>query len=180
MAEADLSLVCERYADVFGASIQPSHRAYFSQNDKNRTLAMLGYTRARDSELFLERYLDAPVEQHIARAFGCNPGRDRIVELGNLAACDGNALVRLWGRAANDLGSEMEFAVATLTAPLRAMFRRIGLPIRVLAPATFACASAESWGSYYDHDPQVCAGRITEGQQAIDRFLARRQRENAA
>lgn len=173
-------LVREAYSRAFGAKIDPSAHQFLSETRSEGPLAVLGYTRAGAEPLFLERYLDWPVEALVSAAFGCAVPRDQIVELGNLAACNGWAAIKLWSRAANDLGADTEFAVATLTAPLRTMFVRIGLPVAVLAPALPSPADRARWGSYYDADPQVCAGRIAAGQQAIARFFANRRTGAAA
>jgi len=178
----EFALASRRYREIFGARLNPIHRCYFSQPGAGEPTAVLGYTRAGEQPLFLERYLDVPVETAVGEALGRDIVRDQIVELGNFAASNAMAMIALWGEAANDLGGSAEVAVATLTAPLREMFRRIGLPIRVLAPAQVerAGAPAEDWGHYYSRDPMVCAGLIVEGQAAISRFLARRNAEKAA
>ncbi|PEQ12327.1 hypothetical protein B2G71_12575 [Novosphingobium sp. PC22D] len=178
--DLDRKLVRDRYAGIFGAAVEPHFREFLSRSGSEGPTAVLGYARAGAEPLFLERYLDEPVERLVGAAFGRPIARDQIVELGNLAACNGWALVRLWGEAANDLGGAMEFAVATLTAPLRDMFRRMGIPVMPLARATADRAGSAGWGDYYQTDPLVCAGRIAEGQAAILRFLAGRRARAAA
>src|SRR5690606_10001656 len=51
-----------------------------------RPLAALGWRSAAEEGLFLERYLDAPIEREIGRLAGQAVPRNRIVEVGNLAA----------------------------------------------------------------------------------------------
>lgn len=180
MTDPQRQLVRETYSRAFGARIDPASHHFLAENRAEGPLAVLGYTRAGPEPLFLERYLDQPVEAVVGAVFGCTVPREQVVELGNLAACNGWAAVRLWSRAANDLGAEMEFAVATLTAPLRAMFARIGLPVTALAIARPGPDEAARWGSYYEGDPQVCVGRIAAGQDAIARFFANRRTGVAA
>ncbi|WP_240197828.1 thermostable hemolysin [Novosphingobium sp. P6W] len=46
----------------------------------------------------------------------------------------------------------------------------------MLGPARAEQADEHAaWGRYYESDPQVCAGFIAQGQDAIARFLARRE-----
>ena len=181
-AVAEISLIPRKYHDAFGARMALCFSAFMHCGSSGDSGAALGYERAGEAPLFLEAYLDEPVEQAVSRAFGKHVARDRIVEIGNFAADNSLTMVELWGSAANDLGGSSEIAVATLTAPLRRMFGRIGLPIHVLAPALphrlghMAC----DWGSYYAFDPQVCAGNIAEGHRALTTFLQRRQRVAAA
>ncbi len=177
-----IALITARYHDVFGASLTPCFSSYLSADRPGSMGAALGYRRAGEQPLFLEAYLDRPVERLVSEALGRNVERNAIVEIGNFAAGNAMAMIELWGAAANDLGSASEVAVATLTAPLRRMFARIGIPLHVLAPASLARIGADTgvWGRYYDNDPQVCAGLIAQGQAAIARFLEPRQRKAAA
>ncbi|MFD2579176.1 hypothetical protein ACFSTD_12465 [Novosphingobium colocasiae] len=71
--------------------------------------------------------------------------------------------------------------MATLTAPLRRMFTRMG-GAAACAGTGDCCAGQRSGGvggRYYDADPMVCAGLIAEGQRAIAGHLAARRRAAA-
>ena len=175
-------LICRKYRDTFGAAMQPAFASWHGAETEGRAAAALGYRRAGAEPLFLEAYLDAPVEQVVGAALGKPVAREAIVEIGNFASDNAMAMIDLWGAAANDLGGVSEVAVATLTAPLRRMFARIGLPVTVIAPARAERlgAGSQAWGSYYDLDPQVCMGVIADGQRAIGAFLARRKIRKAA
>lgn len=169
-------LIAHRYREVFGATVRPGFSDYLGQAS-----AALGYRRATAAPLFLEAYLEEPVESAASRALGREVCREAIVEIGNFAAQNALAMIELWGAAANDLGGSSEVAVATLTAPLRRMFGRIGMPIVELAPADPAQVGAgPEWGSYYASDPKVCAGLIVAGQQALAAFQRRRSARAAA
>jgi len=170
-------LIRRRYNEAHGANPGLGYRCTLHVGREDEARAALGYRRADDTPLFLEAYLDLPVEQLLGATFGRPVARQDVIEIGNLASEDAFAMVALWGQAANDLGAMGEIAVATLTAPLRRMFARMGVPLKVLAPALATrVADSAAWGRYYDTDPRVCAGVIAEGQAAIARFLARRER----
>ncbi|HTM97059.1 MAG TPA: thermostable hemolysin [Croceibacterium sp.] len=175
------SLVRRTYQDKFGASISPAFTRYLSQGGE-RAQAVLGFRRAGDGPLFLEAYLDRPIQLEVEQAFGRPIARDAIVEIGNFAATNAMAMVELWGAAANDLGNRNEVAVATLTAQLRHAFSRIGIPIAVIAAAEphRLGEASRTWGRYYQADPRVCAGIIAQGQEAIGAFLARRASRKVA
>lgn len=177
---SEAGLVQRRFLEIHGARIVPSFASYRQVARAEVPRAALGYRRAETEPLFLERYLDAPVERLVSNALGRPVQRNHIIEIGNLAADDAFAMIELWGSVANDLGADCEVAVATLTAPLRAMFTRIGVPLSVLAPASASRADDQGiWGRYYEGDPWVCAGLISQGQSAISAFLARRGRRAA-
>lgn len=175
-------LICRKYREVFGASIQPLFASWQGAQTEGRTTAALGYHRAGSDPLFLEAYLDRAIEDLVSERLGRAIERSAIVEIGNFASDSALAMVELWGAAANDLGGLSEVAVATLTVPLRRMFARIGLPITVIAPALpdRLGAGSANWGSYYALDPQVCMGVIADGQRAIGAFRSRRKTSKAA
>lgn len=180
--DATFQLITRRYHEVHGACLPRTFDSFISGARDSSATAALGYRSARHGRLYLERYLEVDVEVAVSSALGFEVAREDIVELGNLAAANGMAMVELWAQAANDLGSASQVAVATLTAPLRAMFTRIGLPLVELAPALPDAVedAAEHWGTYYDSDPRVCVGLIAEGQQAIARYFAPRCARRAA
>jgi hypothetical protein len=176
------SMIRRSYRRAFGATLDPGFAQYLLYGEEPEHGAALGFTRAGSGPLFLERYLDAPIEMLASAALVRPVPRDRIVEIGNFAAADAAVVVELWGRTANDLADSSEIAAATLTLPLRRMFARLGVPIHVLAPADPARlgADARTWGSYYELDPQVCIGEIAAGQRAISALLDRRRHRREA
>lgn len=127
--------------------------------------AAVGYADAAAGQLFLEQYLDAPVEQVLGQALRRRLPRGRIVEVGNFAAARAGVARRIIPALAarlRDLG--FEFAVFTATRELRNAFLRLKLWPLVLAPADPARlrAGAAAWGSYYAHAPKVMGGRIAD------------------
>ena len=158
-----------RKGDVL-AFVEPSIASLERANRQSELAAL-------DAQLAIARSKAARYEQ----LDGAVPRKD-IIEDGNFAAETAIAMIELWGAAANDLAGRSAIAVATLTAPLRRIFTRIGVPIVEIAPARPEAlgAAAAEWGRYYETDPRVCAGIIREGQAAISAFLARRNRREAA
>jgi hypothetical protein len=112
---------------------------------------------------------------------GTPVARNRIVEIGSLAATSGLAMLDLWLDAAQRLGKEADIGVAVLTVQLRRMFARLGIVVHELAPARQACvgSAGELWGTYYANDPVVCAGSLQQGRQRLEHFTARRRAELA-
>ena len=160
-------------ADIFhrhyGARVSSFAPNLMLLEDAGRTVAAAGWRCAGDDRLFLETYLDAPIETAVAQLAGQAVRRDAIVEVGNLAAdrAGGSVDVILTlARHLDRLG--YEWVVFTATQELIGIFRRLGLPPLALAsadPARLGAAAAD-WGSYYANQPVVVAGRI---RQALDR-----------
>jgi Thermostable hemolysin len=175
-----LALMSRKYEEAFQATPDLNYPQLRAQKCNGKASAALGYRRADAGPLFLEAYLDAPVETVLSASLGREILRHDIVEIGNLASDNAPAMVALWAKTANDLGDNTEIAVAVLTAPLRAMFRRLGVPLHEIAPACAdRIADAAHWGDYYRQDPVICAGVIAEGQARLTRFAARLERRCA-
>ena len=158
------------------AKINPSFLQWRSINAPDgKPLAVLGYRYATDGPLFLESYLDQPIEELLLDSLGRSIAREEIVEIGCLAAVPSAALIRLWHETAELLGKDHAVAVATLTEPLRRGFARVGLPLVQIAPASAdrVGGGAEDWGRYYHQAPWVCAGLIAEGADALARYAER-------
>lgn len=176
-----IALMKSRYAAQHQAEPRITYRNLLSQAAGESVGAALGYRRAHAEPLFLETYLDRPVEQVLAAALDLPVSRGDVVEIGNLASCNAPAMVALWARTANDLGDSAEIAVAVLTAPLRRMFGRLGVNLIELAKADPARVADDGsdWGRYYELEPMVCAGLIADGQRQLSRFAARIERAAA-
>lgn len=176
MSEAVRAFVADRYAARHGARPRMDYGAWHvvrARSDK--PIAALAVRRAADETLFLETYLEGPIEMAVSNAFGRPVERSDIVEIGCLAAAPTPAMLKLWGETAISLSQRHSIAVATLTLPLRSMFARVGLPFVELAkadPARLRGAARHDWGGYYETRPIVCAGDIVAGAAALQAFAA--------
>jgi len=131
--------------------------------------ASAGYAAAGVQTLFLEQYLDQPIESALAAALRRPIARTGIVEVGNLAAISAGmarTIIPQLARHLHRLG--YIWVVFTATRALRNSFHRLGLrplPLTRADPARLADGGA-SWGTYYDQDPVVMAGKIALGVHA--------------
>jgi len=142
-------------------------------------VAALGYSLAGAAPLFLEHYLDAPIEVEIGARLGRPVARPEIVEVGNLAALHpGAARALIVGTTTllHELG--MHFVTFTATTSLLNSFGRLQLRPQVLALADPARlpGGADQWGRYYDTHPQVMFGDIHHGYSELARLAARFRR----
>ena len=150
-----------RFAAAYGARVTHFSRHLVGMRDPSRRWhASAGYTPARDGPLFLESYLVEPIERILAHRCDGPVARDRVVEVGNLAATSagmGLELVAATVRHLHDAG--YAWVVFTATRELRNLFSRLGVPLISIATADPARLSdrGASWGRYYAHDPHVMA-----------------------
>lgn len=171
------AMIRHTYARTYGGDIAITHPMLMSLRDADdRILAGVGFRPAGTAPLFLETYLDQPVESLIPD----HTGRSRIVEIGNLAAAEAGASYLLFMALAAYLhGRGFEKAVVTATRPLRRLFRHIGFDALELGRATpdRVGPAASAWGSYYANDPRVICGNVAFGADCLDRFLTGDARE---
>jgi hypothetical protein len=139
--------------------------------------AVAGVGPARDNTLFLEQYLDKPVEQAIAAAFMTPVDRDQVVEIGNLAAnMPGLAysLFAILATAISDAG--YKWVACTATPQVAAMLAKMNFSAEPLCdadPSKLTSGSAD-WGDYYASRPRVMAGdvQLAAAQARSDRNIA--------
>jgi len=139
--------------------------------------AVVGVGPARDNALFLEQYLDKPVEQAVAAAFMTPVDRDQVVEIGNLAANVPGLAYSLFAILATVLSEAgYKWVVCTATPQVAAMLAKMNFSAQPLCdadPSKLASGSAD-WGDYYSSRPRVMAGdvHLAAAQARSDRDIA--------
>ena len=161
------------FARVYGARLHHfCHMLAGHRAADGAWAAALGYTPAADGGLFLEQYLDQPVECAIAAHAGQPIARADVVEVGNLAATDAGAGRKLIVAMTRHLHLQgLVWVTFTATRGLLNSFARLRLAPSVLAEADPARLGAEGggWGSYYATRPQVMFGNIGFGHDHLAR-----------
>lgn len=164
--------VRQRFEQQHGARIRHFMPCLFSlENQAGQLLGAVGVRSAGSGPLFLERYLDEPIQNAIGARLGhTEPGRDELVEVGNLAA-DSPGAARLLIVALTDLLVALGFRWVTFTGTptLLNSFQRLGLAPIALGEADPARMGEElaDWGRYYNSRPWVMAGDIHGGHQRL-------------
>ena len=174
--EAVEQFIARRFLAVHGARIScfmPHLIAVFDA--AGEVLAAVGMRAAADEALFLENYLDSPVERAVADKAGLcgivDTGmRSRIAEIGNLASIDRRASRQLFTLLTRQLHADnFEWAVFTGCSSLQRMFKTLGIETICLGRALQARLphDQQTWGSYYEDSPRVVAGRVSGGRIAF-------------
>lgn len=134
------------------------------QGQRGRVCGVVGFRKAAMEPLFLEQYLDRPVERALAERIGHPVARDRIVEVGNLASLSCRAACRLAVALPRILLADgNEWIVFTATATVRSMLAKFRAPVIELARATRErLDDGDAWGRYYDDDPRVIAAHLPD------------------
>ena len=162
--------IAQRFLDMHGARISGFMPLLIALlNEDGEILAAVGIRSAASEVLFLEHYFDTSVEQVISNNAGSampTPQRDRIVEIGNLASIDRRASRKLFKVLAGLLRVEnFEWAVFTGCSSLHRMFKTLGVETIGLGRALQSRlpVDQQTWGGYYEDNPQVVAGKVSRG-----------------
>lgn len=161
------SFVAHAFRDKHDAQIQSFMPELLGMRNAGGELrAVAGFRPARQERLFLEQYLDQPVEALLAAKTGRPVERRQIIEIGNLASngCrQARHLVSLLPRYLLDRG--YNWAIFTATDIVRGVLQSVGAELIELAVADRAKVRTgdDSWGTYYRNDPRVMAGYLPDG-----------------
>jgi Thermostable hemolysin len=172
--------IATRFARQYGARVDRFLPFLLSMTASRRLGAVVGLRPARQARLFLEQYLDSPVEQAISRVFHTPVDRSQVVEIGNLAAVMPGIAPLLFAVLAivlRDAGAR--WVVCTATPRVRTMLAGLRLPSRAICTADPVVLGDDvrDWGSYYSSRPQVIAGdaeiaaRRIESHRSLSPFV---------
>ncbi len=152
------------FAKTYGANVQQFMPQLVHLRDENNELvAVFGLRQAECEALFLERYLDAPIETVLSNRFNRTITRNQITEIGNLAVANPrNAGILIAHVIQHSLDINVEWCVATAHHSLQNGLIKGGRDVYALQaadPARLTPTEQHSWGRYYDNSPQVVAVR---------------------
>ena len=146
-------------------------------DDSDRLKAAVGYRAASAGPLFLEIYTNGPIEEVVRQQTGFFVPREEIVEVGSLACTGGRAAMEMVKALVPALIDEgFSWVVFTGADTVRNVFRRLHLkPVALcIANKSLLGKRRYEWGSYYDHNPVVMAGRLADGIGALDTVCGQR------
>lgn len=146
------------------------------RNVSGELRAVAGYRTAQQEQLFLEQYLDQPVESVLSAKLARPVERGQIIEIGNLASngCrQARHLVSLLPRYLLDRG--YSWVVFTATGLVRNVLESVGAELIELAVADHSRITIgnDVWGAYYRNDPRVMAGYLPGGLHLSPRHRTR-------
>lgn len=152
------------FKQVYGAEIQHFMPELVALRDASGVLmAAFGLQSAANEKLFLEQYIDEPVEALISRQLGRHIPRHEITYIGNLAVANPrNAGVLMAHVIQYSLSLNLPWGVSTMHHSLQNGLIKGGRDLYPLAEANPDRLSAEErqkWGTYYRKLPQIVAIR---------------------
>jgi hypothetical protein len=162
-AEAE-QFIRDRFRRTHGAHIETFMPTLLMATAIDGTLQGVAGCRAADGNaLFLERYLDAPIEEVLSKSTGARVRRSEVVEVGNFACRDSRVACAFTSQLPRYLiGMGNVWIAFTATVSIRRILRLLGARCVNLGAADGACArdGADRWGRYYSNDPRVMGGYL--------------------
>jgi len=171
--------IARRYLGAFGAQVDSFMPWLLTLECLDTLTGVAGMQVADANPLFLEQYLEEPVEQLMSRVLDNQITRSSVVEIGNLVAAKRGAshlLFLLFTSVLHAAG--YEHIVFTATRALRNNLEKVGftlvelqkVDVSKLDPGTIA-----QWGNYYRTEPVVVTGSLATASAIIQsRPLLRR------
>ncbi|MDO8812720.1 MAG: thermostable hemolysin [Gallionella sp.] len=150
------------FYQAYGAKIRRFKPCLMSLRDRdNKLVAACGFRSAALEPLFLETYLNQPIEAVLSERAGLPVRRNDIVEVGNLSVAGPGMARYLIASIVTQLhATSKQWAVFTVVPVLRNAFIKMGLNPLILCNADMSRLTPEEqteWGSYYEQKPQIMA-----------------------
>lgn len=159
------------YARRYGARLAEFAPLLVARTLGDEIVAAAGYRPATEA-LFLEQYLDHPIEFYLGGQVAVDRGC--IAEVGHLSATRPGEGRRLMVQIAAHLATlGIDWVASTVTIELRRIMYRLGLGATCLAPARAERlrSTATTWGRYYEHQPLVMAGHLPSALRRLQRAV---------
>lgn len=138
---------------------------YLLKYDQSAGTGVLGFRPAAEEPLYLENYLDSPIELFLANVLRMPVLRSEVVEVGQFVVDDRASAAAMFRDLVPFLIERGHVWIAfTATRTIRCMLRRAGLSGLAIAAAREEKirSQADDWGSYYSNDPQVVIGKLPD------------------
>ncbi len=158
------------FAKAYGAEVTGFAPYLMSMACAGNVSAAAGIRPADTGPLFLEQYLDDPVEQVLGHTYGRTIERQEIFELGNLVALRPGVCQLFYLIMAGVMSrTKLNTVIFAGTKQVVKGVSRLGFqiePIVAADPSRLGDAAAK-WGNYYDHEPQVMAIDLTRSMETL-------------
>ena len=165
--------IAKQYKNIYQAEIQEFLPFLMSFQCKNLVSAAVGFKSAGNNPLFVEQYLDAPVETAMSELVQQDIERKSIIEIGNLAATwKGTSQLVLAILPIILERAGYKWAVFTATSQVDKLLKKIQINMTTLCEADVNRVNNEDaiWGTYYNQSsPHVVFGSLTGIEERLSK-----------
>lgn len=167
--------IAAKFATTYGARIRHFLPCLLALRGADQTRAALGLRRAGQESLFLEQYLDEPIEQRLASVALQPVERHQVVEIGNLVATSrGGSLYLFLMLAELFHAAGLTWAIFTATPEVQQLLGKLAREPLALCEADGRRLGdgLSEWGSYYETRPVVTAINVPAERARLIRLPA--------
>jgi hypothetical protein len=169
--------ICQRYAETYQAIVTHFLPLLLASVNDQGVQGVLGLRPGATGIFFSEQYLDTSIEQAISAALHQPVERKHVIETGNLASVKGGSQRLFIALTELLFQSGFYWICFTATPQVAALLHRLGFAPEVLAKADPSKLpdAGQSWGCYYDNQPNVLVGDVRKARDTLIRNeIARR------
>lgn len=162
--------IAEHYAKVYGAKLHSFLPLILAMSDKDTFHGAVGLRPGSCGPLFLETYLDQPVEQTVTGSIKRPIDRNSLVEIGNLVTTQKGSSLFLFIFMTHVLSlSGYQWMVFTATPQVHKLIRRLDYEPLILGEASpnRLGYQANLWGTYYASHPKIMLVNIRDADQVL-------------
>jgi len=165
----------DQFSVIYEAKISSFMPYLITMNCEGAISATAGMRPADQQPLFLEQYLEQPIEQSLSIQTRTTISRHHIVEIGNLAATRRGSSQLLFLILTGLLAqTQFKWIVFTGNQQIAKSLQRLGVDLHNLGnadPDQLSLNRQSDWGSYYQGNPHVFCANIGQGKNAMDSSL---------
>lgn len=159
------AFIQKEYLKYFNAQISVDMPILVAYYESGILVGAMGLRPAVNNILFLEQYLEKPIEACVANLSGIPVKRNTILEVGNLALKD-KQVASFVIPTFMSVVYEMKYTWCALSATneIARLFENLGLKSSVLAMCdpTKIVQDDNDWGTYYSYEPKVIVGNLDD------------------
>jgi len=163
--------IADVFAQAYGADVTGFAPFLISMRCAGNISAAAGIRPANSAPLFLEQYLDNPIEQVLSSRYGKTIGRHEIFELANLAALRPGVSQLIYLITAGVMArTGLDYVVFAGTKQVAKGVSKLGFCLESIVAADPARLGddAAHWGSYYDNAPHVMMLDLRKSMEVLN------------
>lgn len=165
-------IIADKYIKIHNAQLKEYLPLLLGLRCNGNLVGAVGIRPGMYRPMFLEQYLDSPIEQQVAALSNQPVDRYTLAEIGNFAIEStgyGPLLMALTAAVLVEAG--YKWMVFTATVQVERLIRRRGFNPRYLQGADPDRLSGDKslWGSYYTNNPRVMVGRLEFSPDLVEK-----------
>jgi len=163
-------IIKDAFKATYNAEINDFLPLLIAAKNDQQLDAVIGVGGAANAQLYLESYLNFPIETEINKHCQLTVHRKNIVEIGNLVANRAGVSRQLFivlALALNEIG--IEWVSFTATPHVELLLQKLTFePIEICAAQEIRVVNGQStWGTYYGLAPKVCIGNVNHACERL-------------